>query len=172
MDTSLSETELEALEVERADRSIFIQDVLLNTLMISNNDDNGEKVEPKQMVRERSSPMQVSSQLQQQSSQSAISQSSSTDTRSKNGQNEQLTTSKRPQQRTSPNTERTTSSQRMTTPQNRIEYVLSRPHQPSGNISVREVLVGNNYANADTARRKPICTVDSINQTTEPPTSH
>ncbi len=171
MDTSLSEAELEALEIECADRSIFTQDVLLNTLMVNKED---EKIEPKHLVRERSSPMPVSPPppQQQQPSQSAVMQSSSAE-RPKNGQNEQLTSSKRPQQRTSPSTERT-SNQRMATSQSRIDYnMLSRPpHQPSGTISVREVLVGNNYASADTTRRKPICTVDSINQTTEPPTSH
>jgi hypothetical protein len=95
------------------------------------------------------------------------------------------------QQRTSPITERTTTNQRTIVPPNRgtsvsggagngssiAEFVLSaRSPQPStdnSNISVRGVLMGpSSYGNADTARRKPICTVDSINQATEPPTSH
>lgn len=198
MDTSLSEAELEALEVERADRSIFMQDLLLNTLMMNMGDD---RAEPKQQpVRERAAtashqPASQSSPQTPQQSQPAHTQANNAaiSERPKNGSSsaangggggsssvcEQPTAAKRSsQQRTSPSTERT-SNQRTITPQNRassIEYVLSsRPHQPStesNSISVREVLVGNNYTAADTARRKPICTVDSINQTTEPPTSH
>lgn len=164
MDTSLSESELEALEYERADRSFFMQDVLLNTLMLTIEDEkDDDKQETRQTVRERASPMlpsQAAPQTVNQSSERAA-------TASKNGQSE---VTKRAPQRTSPTTQRT--SQLTIAPQSRIEFTISRPHQP-GNINVREVLVGNNnYASTDTARRKPICTVDSINQTTEPPTSH
>lgn len=194
MDTSLSEAELEALEVERADRSYFMQDVLLNTLMINADDDDpkdaagvsADKVENTKSVRERASPMQQSSPSsqqqqqqqqtqQQQSSQNAVNQS--TDRPAIAAKTEQQPAGKQQrttQQRTSPTTQRTANQQLSIAPQSRIEFTISRPHQPSsGNINVREVLVGNNnYASTDTARRKPICTVDSINQTTEPPTSH
>lgn len=230
MDTSLSEAELEASEIERADRSIFTQDALLNTLMAHDDDDYDEddnnRNETKQAVRGRASPMQMPSQssspqpsssalppsaVTQSSSATATSSASTTSSSErppKNGQNESqpspspphqhsaaVATKPRAQLRTSPlAADRTTTSSTTTSgssqqllqqqrtmaqqpqPANpRIEYVLSpRTHQSStgGTISVREVLVGSNYAAADTARRKPICTVDTLTQTTEPPTSH
>lgn len=206
MDTSLSEAELETLEVERANRSIFMQDVLLSTLMISADD---SQVDTKQALPERAiATHQIPSLLSSEASVPTLQPSSAVSERPKNGshstgggstagsggttdpggyglslndQQHQPTIAKRNSQlRMSPSAERTTSSQRTVMSQSRaggIDYMLSsRPHQPptDGNsISVREVLVGNNYSSpADTARRKPICTVDNINQTTEPPTSH
>lgn len=241
MDTNLTETELEALEVERADRSIFLQDLLLNTLMMNLNDEEDEKAallvcantstESHQSFSSSSrecadieSPPQLPPQQQlsnQSSTPSSVALASTATTAmlterprseitngtgscsgSGNAVNAETPSAsvrrssglpQHLQPRTSPITERTTTStntannQRTVVPPSRgsgtggngssIEYLLAarspQPSTDSNSISVRGVLMGpSSYSSADTARRKPMCTVDSVNQATEPPTSH